>query len=68
MVIVNTCGVKTPTEFKVLNKLRKLSATGKPVIVAGCLPKINLDAIIKNIPNFAAILGPFSYDNIDYYV
>jgi len=64
IIVVNTCGVKVPTEFKVLNKLRKLSSTGKPVIVAGCLPKINLEGIIKSIPNFAAIVGPFSYQRI----
>ena len=57
IVIVNTCGVKTPTEHRILSYLRKLSKLGKPVIVSGCLPSINLPAIKKAIPNFAAIIG-----------
>lgn len=46
VLIINTCGVKKPTEDKVLSRLSKLSSTGKPIIVAGCLPKINLDRLL----------------------
>jgi len=63
-VIVNTCGVKKPTEDRVVERLRRLSRLGKPLIVAGCLPKINLEAVQKAAPDFAAVLDPRSVHNI----
>ena len=64
MIIVNTCGVKSPTEFKILKRLRKLKNSSKPIIVAGCLPKINLEKIKEVLPDYAAILGPDSYEKL----
>lgn len=37
-LIVNMCSVKTPTERKIIKRVRQLSALEKPMIVAGCLP------------------------------
>lgn len=62
--IVNTCGVKKPTEDRVIAKLRSYGTLNKPLIITGCLPKINLDAIHKATPNFSAILDPQSLDKI----
>ena len=39
VLIINTCTVKTPTENKILNYLRKLKKSGKKVIVCGCIPQ-----------------------------
>ncbi len=64
LIIINTCGVKKPTEDKILFKLKKLSKINKPVIVAGCLTKLHLSAIIKAIPNYGAILGPYAINKI----
>ncbi|RLJ05309.1 MAG: threonylcarbamoyladenosine tRNA methylthiotransferase, partial [Candidatus Aenigmatarchaeota archaeon] len=64
IVIVNTCGVKAPTEFKILKRLRELRKLSKPIIVAGCLPKINLEKIKETLPDYAAILGPDSYESL----
>ncbi len=64
IVLVNTCGVKKPTEDRILGRLRKLSQTQKPLIIAGCLPKINFKAIVKAAPNFAATLDPRSVHKI----
>lgn len=37
-LIVNMCSVKTPTERKILKRVRELSTLKRPLIVAGCLP------------------------------
>ncbi len=42
VIIINTCGVKKPTEDKILWRIRELSSLNKPVVIAGCLPRINL--------------------------
>ncbi|MHA1506888.1 MAG: tRNA (N(6)-L-threonylcarbamoyladenosine(37)-C(2))-methylthiotransferase [Candidatus Asgardarchaeia archaeon] len=65
VVIVNTCGVKDPTEHRVLHYLRRLSNLDKKVIVAGCLPKMCLERVKKAIPNFSAIIGPYQIYEID---
>ena len=64
IIIVNTCGVKAPTEFKILKRLKELRKLSKPIIVAGCLPKINLEKIKETLPDYAAILGPDSYESL----
>ncbi|RLI95151.1 MAG: hypothetical protein DRO90_00820 [Candidatus Altiarchaeales archaeon] len=38
ILIVNTCTVKTPTERKIIKRLKKLEESGRRVIVTGCLP------------------------------
>lgn len=63
-VIVNTCGVKTPTENKILKRLKALSKTKKKVIVSGCLPSICLEKIKESIPNFKAIVDVRSLNKI----
>jgi len=41
VIVLNTCGVKKPTEDRMFSRLSKLSSYGKPIVVAGCLPRIN---------------------------
>lgn len=41
IVIINSCGVKGPTEHKIRKRIREIQALGKSLIVAGCLPKIS---------------------------
>ena len=55
LIILNTCGVKEPTEDRIISKLEQLSAGKTPVIVAGCLPKISLARIERVLTDFAAI-------------
>ncbi|MBU7014217.1 MAG: tRNA (N(6)-L-threonylcarbamoyladenosine(37)-C(2))-methylthiotransferase [Theionarchaea archaeon] len=44
VVIINSCGVKGPTEHKIRKRIEEIKARNKCLIVAGCLPKIsNLD-------------------------
>jgi len=68
VIIVNTCGVKEPTEDKIVHRLSELSHLSAPVIVAGCLPKISLHRVERAIPDFGAILGPQSIDTLGHIV
>jgi len=64
VLLVNTCGVKRPTEDRVLWRLCILSRLDKPLIVAGCLPKIDLAAIKRVAPGYSAAMDPYSVDRI----
>lgn len=65
IIIVNTCGVKLPTEHRVLSYLERLQRyKNKRVIVAGCLPKMTLSKIERAIPDYAGIIGPGAIDKI----
>jgi len=64
IILVNTCGVKKPTEDRIMGRIRFLSRHSKPFVIAGCLPKINFGAVVKAAPNFSALLDPQSVDKI----
>jgi len=64
LIILNTCGVKEPTEDRIIHRLEELSGSTKPVIVAGCLPRISLSRIEQAIPGYAAILGPQAIESM----
>lgn len=40
LIIINSCGVKGPTEHKIKKRIKEIKDMGTPLIVAGCLPKI----------------------------
>lgn len=63
ILLIHTCGVKKATEDKILQRLNDLSKLNKPLIVSGCLPKINLNAVMKSSPN-AVFMDPYSIDKI----
>ena len=50
LIIVNTCGVKSSTENKILARLERLK--GKKVIIAGCLPKMIRAKLKRMFPDF----------------
>lgn len=56
VVVLNTCTVKSATEQKILYKIKILGEKGKHVIVAGCMPEVQLEEILHNNPE-AYILG-----------
>jgi MiaB-like tRNA modifying enzyme len=64
LFILNTCGVKEPTEDRIVHRLEKLSGSTAPVVITGCLPRISLDRIKTVIPDFAAVLGPQSIESL----
>lgn len=64
LILLNTCGVKEPTEDKIIHRLEELGKSNTPVIVTGCLPKISPDRIEQAIPRYAALLGPQSINTL----
>ncbi len=61
--IIVTCVVKTPTEQKVSKELRQLEASGKPLIVAGCMPKSMTNQVKRLVPT-ASLVGPDDIERI----
>jgi len=64
VIIINTCGVKKPTEDKILRRLHELNKFKKPIIITGCLPRINFPAIKSILPNYSAVVDPFTIHEI----
>ncbi len=65
IIILNTCGVKEPTEDRIIHRLEKLAGGATPVVIAGCLPKISPVRINTAIPEYGAMLGPQSIDALN---
>ncbi|WP_321420627.1 tRNA (N(6)-L-threonylcarbamoyladenosine(37)-C(2))-methylthiotransferase [uncultured Methanomethylovorans sp.] len=63
VVVLNTCTVKYSTEQKILHKIWELGEKGREVVVAGCMPEVQLEDIIHNNPA-AHILGVNSISRI----
>ncbi len=53
--VLLTCIVKTPTEHKVVRRLRELE--GKRIVVAGCMPKAQRELVEEVSPD-ASLVGP----------
>jgi len=56
VLIFNTCAVKGPTENRVINDL-KAAPKDKKIIVAGCLPKISFERLVREV-RFEGVVGP----------
>lgn len=63
VLLINTCTVKYSTEQKILHKIRQAGELGKEVIVAGCMPEVQLDDILAQNPE-AHILGVNSISKV----
>ena len=57
ILMIFTCIVKTPTERKMLRRIRELRTLGKPLIIAGCMPEAERPLIESEAPE-ASLLGP----------
>ncbi len=64
LMLLNTCAVKLTTENRMISRYRSLSKYGKPIIVTGCLPRMNLDRCKEDCRGFSAIIDPNSIDKI----
>ena len=64
IVVLNTCTVKTPTEQKILDRVKKLSKMGARLIVAGCLATASPEKILALAPE-ASIVSLQNIDLID---
>jgi MiaB-like tRNA modifying enzyme len=64
VLIYNTCAVKSPTENRIIEELKKSTKLKKKkLIVTGCLPLINLERLKKEV-EFDGVLGPASGSKI----
>jgi MiaB-like tRNA modifying enzyme len=61
--IINTCIVKSPTEQRMIFRIKELTKLKKPLIVAGCMPKTSQRTIEKINPE-ASMIGPDSVEGI----
>ena len=61
--LIVTCSVKNSTEHKMMNRIRYLTNTNKPLIIAGCLPAAD-EELIKSANSHASIIGPNSIDKV----
>lgn len=57
--IIVTCSVKDTTEHRMMSRIKNLSSTGKPLIIAGCLAKTET-AKLERLVSGASLLGPRS--------
>jgi len=58
-----TCTVKTPTANRMIFRIKELTKTNKPLVVAGCFAKAEPEVVEKLNPN-ASLIGPNSIDKI----
>jgi MiaB-like tRNA modifying enzyme len=63
LLVIFTCTVKTPTQRKILKRLKHLRKRGIPIIIAGCMPKAQKDLLEANLPE-ASMIGPDTIDQI----
>jgi len=56
ILIYNTCAVKGPTENRIINALKN-APRDKKLIVAGCLPMISFQRLLKEV-EFDGAIGP----------
>lgn len=60
--LIVTCSVKDTTEHRMVSRIKAMSKSGKPLIVAGCLPKADR-AKVESLNSSASLLGPHSIEN-----
>ena len=56
VLIFNTCAVKGPTENRIIDALKR-APKNKKIIVAGCLPMISFDRLMRET-RFDGVVGP----------
>ena len=61
--LIVTCSVKNSTEHKMINRIKDLTKTDKPLIIAGCLPAAD-ESLVRSANSHASIIGPNSIDKV----
>ena len=56
VLLYNSCAVKSPTENRIIDVLKKVSKD-KQLVITGCLPLVNFERL-KNEVDFDAVTGP----------
>jgi MiaB-like tRNA modifying enzyme len=61
--LIVTCSVKDSTEHKMIHRIKYLTNTNNPLIIAGCLPAAD-KRLVKSVNSHASIIGPNSIDKV----
>jgi MiaB-like tRNA modifying enzyme len=61
--LIVTCSVKNSTEHKMIDRIKNLTQTDKPLIIAGCLPAADTGMVKSLSPN-ASLMGPDSIPSV----
>ena len=61
--LIVTCSVKDATEHRMLSRIKSLTRSGTPLVIAGCLPKADR-ARVEALSPGASLLGPHSIDRV----
>jgi threonylcarbamoyladenosine tRNA methylthiotransferase CDKAL1 len=56
ILIFNSCAVKGPTENRIIDAIKQ-APKGKKIIVAGCLPMVSFERLLREV-KFDAAVGP----------
>lgn len=59
--LIVTCSVKDNTEHKMVTRINSFTKAGKPLLVAGCLPKADR-AMVEQLNPSASMMGPYSIE------
>src|SRR5919108_2721751 len=59
--LIVTCSVKDTTEHRMVSRIKTMTQSGKPLIVAGCLPKADR-AKVESLNSSASLFGPNCID------
>jgi threonylcarbamoyladenosine tRNA methylthiotransferase CDKAL1 len=59
--LIVTCSVKDTTEHRMVSRIKAMSKSNKPLVVAGCLPKADRTKI-EALNSSASLLGPHSIE------
>jgi threonylcarbamoyladenosine tRNA methylthiotransferase CDKAL1 len=59
--VIVTCSVKDTTEHRMVSRIKTMTKSGKPLIVAGCLPKADRTKV-ESLSSSASLLGPSCID------
>jgi threonylcarbamoyladenosine tRNA methylthiotransferase CDKAL1 len=60
--LIVTCSVKDTTEHRMMSRIKNMTKSGKPLVVAGCLPKADRAKVESATSSSASLLGPNCID------
>lgn len=60
--IIVTCSVKDSTEHKMIHRIKEITKSGRPVVVAGCLAKAD-SSKVESVDSKVSLIGPNSIAN-----
>jgi threonylcarbamoyladenosine tRNA methylthiotransferase CDKAL1 len=59
--LIVTCSVKDTTEHRMVSRIKTMTKSNKPLVIAGCLPKAD-SARVESLNSSASLLGPNCID------